>query len=134
MAIRTVPLAAIVALSSLLALAPHAAQAAPSATMPTCASGDPVVWENAKSKVFHLQGDSYYGKTKSGAYACESAAVAAGYHLSGSKKTTGATPAPGTPAVTSTDAAGDAPAPVATPHSRHRHASPAPVVPTPEAT
>jgi len=53
--------------------------------MPTCAAGDPVVWENSKSKAYHLQGDSYFGKTKHGSYACKSAADSAGYHVAGSK-------------------------------------------------
>jgi hypothetical protein len=50
--------------------------------MPTCAAGDPVVWENtsSKSKVYHMQGTKYYGTTKHGTYACKSAAEAAGFH------------------------------------------------------
>lgn len=47
-------------------------------TLPTCASGDPVVWVNTSTKKYHLQGDSYYGKTKQGKYACKSAADAQG--------------------------------------------------------
>ena len=52
---------------------------------PSCAAGDPVVWENWRSKVYHMSGDKYYGTTKHGAYACKSAADGAGYHASGSK-------------------------------------------------
>lgn len=57
--------------------APAFAQTASSA-IPTCASGDPVVWVNTNTKKYHMQGDSYYGKTKQGKYLCKSAADAAG--------------------------------------------------------
>lgn len=63
-------------------LGAHAASAAAMTSMPACSAGDPVVWVNTKSKVFHMQGDSYYGKTKTGKYACKSAAVAMGAHAS----------------------------------------------------
>ncbi len=94
-----------------------------STEMPACASGDPVVWENLSgSKVYHMQGDSYYGKTKKGTYACKSAADGAGFHASGSKSSmkTTATPEPSP-----------------TPSGKHKHkhkgssASPAP---SPDAT
>jgi hypothetical protein len=58
---------------------------AQTATTPSCRSGDPVVWVNTSTHVYHLQGDPYYGKTKSGNYACESAAEASGAHASGAK-------------------------------------------------
>ena len=115
------------------ALAPVVVASVPveaqTAAMPTCASGDPVVWENSSSKVYHMQGDSYFGKTKHGAYACKSAADTSGYHASGStssKAKTTASPAAGrgTPA---------SPGPMASASSGHHHrhhksttASPAP--------
>jgi hypothetical protein len=46
---------------------------------------DPVVWANLKSKALHPSGDQYYGKTKKGAYMCQSVAVKEGMHMSKSK-------------------------------------------------
>lgn len=66
-----------------LALAPASTIAVRAAgTMPACAPGDHVVWENtsSKSKAYHLRGDRYFGATKHGAYACQSDAERAGYH------------------------------------------------------
>jgi hypothetical protein len=68
-----------------LALNGLAARAQSGGAKPTCAAGDTVVWENTKSKVYHLPGDTFYGTTKHGAYACRSAADGAGYHLAGGK-------------------------------------------------
>ncbi|MBC5811344.1 MAG: hypothetical protein GIW95_10925 [Candidatus Eremiobacteraeota bacterium] len=56
--------------------APGASAAA--GTMPSCNAGDPVVWVNTNSKIFHAQGDEFYGKTKKGQYMCQSAALAGG--------------------------------------------------------
>jgi hypothetical protein len=56
---------------------------------PICKPGDPVVWENTSTKVYHLSGDKYYGNTKHGAYVCQSAADGAGYHVSGQKGASG---------------------------------------------
>ncbi len=69
---------ALAAFACAMALPAHVVAASDSSTMPTCAAGDPVVWVNTSSKVFHVQGDSYYGKTKHGKYMCQTAAVAAG--------------------------------------------------------
>ena len=51
-----------------------------------CADGDIVVWENPSSKVYHYAGNSPYGKTKRGGYACEKDAGAAGYHAAKKEK------------------------------------------------
>ena len=56
---------------------------------PICKPGDPVVWENTSTKVYHLSGDKYYGNTKHGAYVCQSTADGAGYHASGQKGASG---------------------------------------------
>ena len=44
--------------------------------------GQPVVWVNTKSKIFHVAGSNTYGHTKEGAYMCEADATAAGDRLS----------------------------------------------------
>jgi len=41
---------------------------------------DAVVWANLRSKVYHASDSRYYGKTQQGAYMCEPASIAAGYH------------------------------------------------------
>jgi len=53
--------------------------------MPSCAAGDPVVWVNSGTHVIHEPGDPYYGKTRHGAYACKSAALAAHNHVTASR-------------------------------------------------
>ena len=51
-------------------------RAAPSSAVPGGGAGQ--VWVNTKSKVYHCQGDTWYGRTKDGTYMSEAAAQAAG--------------------------------------------------------
>ena len=50
-----------------------------SATSPAPGGGNGKVWANKETKVFHREGDRWYGKTKNGAYMTEQEALAAGY-------------------------------------------------------
>jgi hypothetical protein len=38
-----------------------------------------MVWVNLPTGVYHFEGDRWYGKTKTGKYMSEQAAIAAGY-------------------------------------------------------
>jgi hypothetical protein len=42
--------------------------------------GDGKVWVNTNTKVFHKEGDPWYGKTKHGSYMTEADAVKGGFH------------------------------------------------------
>lgn len=42
---------------------------------------DPVVWANLSTKALHPTGDRYYGKTKEGAFMCQSVAVKEGMRM-----------------------------------------------------
>ena len=50
-----------------------------SATSPAPGGGNGKVWANKETKVFHREGDRWYGKTKNGMYMTEQEALAAGY-------------------------------------------------------
>ena len=41
-------------------------------------TNSPPVWVNSRTKVYHLPGDVYYGRTRNGVYMCEKDAAAAG--------------------------------------------------------
>jgi hypothetical protein len=42
---------------------------------------DQVVWANLPTHIYHLRGQRWYGRTKSGAYVCEKEAEANGYRM-----------------------------------------------------
>ena len=93
--------------------APHAAAAAPTGQFKTEAEAkahcpsDVVVWVNKETKVYHMAGTRYFGKTKSGAFMCQKEADAAKFHASRARNET-ATPA--RPAAATTTPAATAPA------------------------
>jgi hypothetical protein len=47
--------------------------------------GDPVVWANSDSQIFHAEGSQFFGKTSEGAYMCQAAAGRAGYRAAGAR-------------------------------------------------
>jgi hypothetical protein len=65
---------------------PTAAKSHDSAKSPTTEAQVPpqkgMVWVNTSSKVYHKEGDRWYGKTKEGKFMTETDAIKAGYHAS----------------------------------------------------
>jgi hypothetical protein len=53
---------------------------APSGSQAMTPATPGMVWVNTDTKVFHREGDRWYGKTKHGKYMTESDAIAAGFH------------------------------------------------------
>jgi hypothetical protein len=71
------------------AAAPAASTTARTPAAPTAAQQPPVkgmVWVNLSTKVFHREGDRYYGNTKNGKFMTETDAVKAGYREAKTEK------------------------------------------------
>ncbi len=49
-----------------------------------CGSGNPRVWVNSDTHVYHLRGSRYYGHTAHGMYMCRRSAIAAHDHMAAS--------------------------------------------------
>ena len=56
----------------------HHHKAYPKTSYGISCPGDRVVWVNSNSGVYHLEGERWFGRTKSGQYECEKAAKAEG--------------------------------------------------------
>lgn len=67
------------------AVADSSGRFASEASAKRACGGDPVVWANPGSQIFHASGTQFYGKTAEGGYMCRAAAEKAGYKLAGGK-------------------------------------------------
>ena len=54
-------------------------KAAASTTNPSNAAHKGMVWASPKTKIYHREGDQWYGKSKGGKYMTEADAIKAGY-------------------------------------------------------
>ena len=75
----TQPAAKTVAPAAAPAASPAAGRATGAATTPQQPPVKGMVWVNESTKVFHREGDRYYGNTKNGKFMTEADAVKAGY-------------------------------------------------------
>ena len=74
----------LVSVGTIPAVAPAATKVAPSPITPAVTAAPApatkgMVWVNKETKVFHREGDYWYGKTKKGEYMTEADALKAGY-------------------------------------------------------
>lgn len=64
-----------------MASAKHLQQFKTESEAKSACGGQSVVWANPSGHVLHASGSKYYGKTKRGAYVCETTAMQSGYHM-----------------------------------------------------